>query len=172
MLYYQSMNSPMGDIMVVANDHGITEVAFQQGAVPVIVPTESSDTIVLANQHSGRRVPDHLARAITQLDQYFSGRRTTFDLPLAQQGTDFQQRVWQALTDIPYASTCSYGELAQQLGKPKAMRAVGSANGKNKIAIIVPCHRVIGKNNKLTGYAGGLALKAQLLSLENARFTP
>ena len=101
-----------------------------------------------------------------QLDEYFAGKRRTFDLPLAPQGTPFQQQVWKALQDIPYGKTISYAQLAQSVGRPKACRAVGSANGKNPIAILIPCHRVINANGKLGGYAYGLTVKKQLLDLE------
>lgn len=107
------------------------------------------------------------AQAVNQLTEYFAGQRRTFDLPLAAKGTTFQQHVWQLLRDIPYGQTASYSDIAQRLGKPKAVRAVGAANGRNPISIIVPCHRVIGADGSLTGYAGGLARKSQLLNLEN-----
>jgi methylated-DNA-[protein]-cysteine S-methyltransferase len=101
-----------------------------------------------------------------QLDEYFAGKRRSFDLPLAPQGTPFQQQVWKALQDIPYGETISYAQLAQSVGHPKACRAVGSANGKNPMAIIIPCHRVINANGKLGGYAYGLEIKKQLLDRE------
>ncbi|MEH0021427.1 MAG: methylated-DNA--[protein]-cysteine S-methyltransferase [Desulfobacter sp.] len=104
-----------------------------------------------------------------QLDLYFEGRLTAFDLEMRFNGTDFQKRVWQALTRIPYGHTTSYGELATAVGNPNASRAVGMANGKNPIPIIVPCHRVIGKNGKLTGFGGGLDVKAFLLDLEQSQ---
>ena len=119
-----------------------------------------------------RQVQDKTAntlteQAILQLSEYFANARRTFDLPLAPQGTLFQQQVWQLLCDIPYGQTASYSDIARRLGNPKAVRAVGSANARNPISIIVPCHRVIGANGSLTGYAGGLLRKSQLLSLEN-----
>ncbi|MBP8221372.1 MAG: methylated-DNA--[protein]-cysteine S-methyltransferase, partial [Aeromonadaceae bacterium] len=97
---------------------------------------------------------------------YFAGRLQRFTLPLAAHGTAFQQAVWQALCDIPYGETRSYGDIARAIGKPAAVRAVGAANGRNPLSIIVPCHRVIGQNGSLTGYAGGLPIKQQLLALE------
>jgi methylated-DNA-[protein]-cysteine S-methyltransferase len=102
----------------------------------------------------------------TQLTEYFEGRRRAFELPLAPQGTPFQLRVWNALLEIPYGETTSYGELAARIGDRSASRAVGLANGSNPLAIVIPCHRVIGSNGKLTGYGGGLAVKQQLLTLE------
>ena len=107
-----------------------------------------------------------LARAVAQLDAYFAGELTRFDLPLAPSGTAFQLRVWWALADIPYATTESYGSVAARVGKPRAGRAVGSANNKNPLAIVLPCHRVIGSNGRLVGYGGGLEMKDWLLKHE------
>ncbi len=107
-----------------------------------------------------------LKRAGEQLREYFSGKRREFDLPLRPEGTMFQRRVWEVLAEIPYGQTVTYGEIAKKLGKPSACRAVGAANGKNPISIFLPCHRVIGTNGKLTGYAGGLPAKKLLLKLE------
>ncbi|MGE4354532.1 MAG: methylated-DNA--[protein]-cysteine S-methyltransferase [Oscillospiraceae bacterium] len=104
--------------------------------------------------------------AVRQINDYFAGRRAEFDLALAPEGTNFQRRVWQALTQIPYAETRTYGDIAAAVGNPKAARAVGMANNRNPIAIIIPCHRVIGANGKLVGYGGGLDKKAFLLELE------
>jgi methylated-DNA-[protein]-cysteine S-methyltransferase len=103
---------------------------------------------------------------VSQLGEYFDGRRRQFDLPLAPAGTPFQQRVWSALLDIPYGDTISYGELASRIGRKSASRAVGLANGSNPLPIVIPCHRVIGANGKLTGYGGGLAIKERLLAHE------
>lgn len=107
-----------------------------------------------------------------QLDRYFAGELTTFDVPLAPKGTRFQEQVWQALTEIPYGETWSYGQLAAHIGKPKASRAVGAANGVNPIPVIIPCHRVIGSTGKLTGFGGGLETKEFLLRLEESRSIP
>ncbi len=115
----------------------------------------------------GRDVEPFKAAA-DQLDAYFEGERTTFDLPLAPVGSEFQQRVWAALQEIPYGQTESYGEVAERIGSPGAARAVGLANGKNPIGILIPCHRVVGANGSLTGYGGGLDRKRQLLDLELA----
>lgn len=104
-----------------------------------------------------------------QLEEYFAGKRKNFDLPLAPKGTDFQKRVWKALTDIPYGETRTYGEIAAAVGNPKAARAVGMANNKNPIGIIVPCHRVVGADGKLVGYAGGMEKKEWLLNLEQEK---
>ena len=107
-----------------------------------------------------------LVRAQRQLEEYFRGERTRFDLPLQPKGTPFQLAVWRALTEIPYGETASYGDVARAVGRPKAFRAVGMANHCNPIPIIVPCHRVIGSDGRLTGYAGGLEIKRALLELE------
>jgi methylated-DNA-[protein]-cysteine S-methyltransferase len=114
---------------------------------------------------------DVFARAETELKEYFAGQRTEFEVPLTLVGTPFQQRVWTALQDIPYGATTSYGELADRLGQPTASRAVGLANGKNPISIIVPCHRVVGASGSLTGYGGGLERKRYLLDFEQERET-
>lgn len=110
-----------------------------------------------------------LAETERQLAEYFSGERRVFSLPLAPEGTAFQRRVWAVLLEIPYGETLSYGEVARRVGNPKATRAVGMANNRNPIAIVIPCHRVVGADGSLTGYAGGLAAKERLLALEQAR---
>ena len=112
--------------------------------------------------------PEKTAPYVRQLEEYFAGRRRGFDLPLDLRGTDFQKRCWQELLKIPHGETRSYAEIARAIGNPAAVRAVGLANGKNPIAIIVPCHRVIGSDGSLTGYGGGLDVKRQLLELEGA----
>ncbi|MCA9968460.1 MAG: methylated-DNA--[protein]-cysteine S-methyltransferase, partial [Anaerolineales bacterium] len=116
-------------------------------------------------QHNDRPLKD----AVRQLKAYFAGKRTQFDLPLAPEGTDFQRRVWNALQTIPYGQTASYGTIARTIGNAAASRAVGMANGRNPIAIIIPCHRIIGSNGKLVGFGGGLPIKQTLLSLEQGR---
>ena len=108
-----------------------------------------------------------ITTTIEQLEEYFSKKRTTFEIPILLIGTEFQKEVWTELMQIPYSKTISYSELSKRINNPKAVRAVASANGANAISIIIPCHRVIGKNNQLTGYAGGIAAKEQLLKLEN-----
>lgn len=116
---------------------------------------------------SGEQIASPLAEtAAAQLREYTEGQRTKFDLPLAPKGTDFQLAVWEALLQIPYGQTRSYGEIAEMIGKPKAARAVGLACNRNPLPILIPCHRVVGKDRKLTGYAGGMDLKQQLLDLE------
>lgn len=116
--------------------------------------------------------PQELAEVIRQLDAYFAGELTEFDVKLAPKGTEFQHRVWAALAEIPYGETRTYGQIAETIGQPKASRAVGAANGQNPISIIVPCHRVIGSTGKLTGFGGGLNSKSALLNLERRFVTP
>lgn len=156
-MYYSIYSSPLGDIALTANHDGLTALSFMQGEQQITL-----------KQHQHK--PEHFTQVHQQLTQYFTGQRTAFNLPLAPKGTAFQQQVWQTLQTINFGETKSYAWLAQQINNPKAVRAVGSANGKNPIALIIPCHRVIGSNGTLTGYAGGLSLKAKLLTFENAHF--
>lgn len=152
--FYTTYTSPLGVMTLQANDDGMLGAWFE--------------TQTTQPESLGEYVEDHqiLNSVIAQLDEYFSGQRKVFDIPLAANGTEFQKKVWQALTTIPYGQTWSYQDLANAIDNPKAVRAVGLANGKNPVSIVVPCHRVIGKNGKLTGYAGGVERKAQLLELE------
>lgn len=133
--------------------------------------TVTSDENYIKAVHFGRseyetKLTPLISEAVNQLREYFKGDRKIFTVPLKPDGTDFQQKVWKTLTEIPYGQTISYGEIAEKIGKPGGARAVGNANNKNPIAIIIPCHRVIGANGSLTGYAAGLNIKKQLLSLE------
>jgi methylated-DNA-[protein]-cysteine S-methyltransferase len=127
-----------------------------------------------ASWQAGREAPPSglLADAARQFNEYFDGRRTSFDLRLDMRGTPFQVRVWKALLEIPFGETCSYGQLAARIGAPKAVRAVGAANGRNQLPIVVPCHRVIGADGSLHGFTGGLHLKQALLDLEGRRAQP
>ncbi len=153
-VYYDQMPSPIGPLFLVADDEGLREVRFELDRRP--------HTPLEGWLHS----PQKLAEVRRQLEAYFAGQRHTFDLPLKPVGTEFQQSVWQALTTIPYAVTTSYGHISAQIQRPKASRAVGAANGRNPIPIIIPCHRVIGSNGTLTGFGGGLAAKQWLLEHE------
>lgn len=153
-IYYEQMPSPIGPLFLVADDDGLREVRFELDRRSHV----ASDGWV----HS----PHKLAEVRRQLEEYFAGERMTFELLLKPIGTDFQQSVWQALTTITYAQTASYGQISRQIERPKASRAVGAANGRNPIPIIIPCHRVIGSNGTLTGFAGGLAAKQWLLEHE------
>ena len=153
-IYYEQMPSPIGPLFLVADDEGLREVRFEL------------ERRAHAPQDGWVHSAQKLAEVRRQLEEYFAGERLTFDLFLKPQGTDFQQSVWHALTTIPYAVTTSYGQISQQIQRPKASRAVGAANGRNPIPIIIPCHRVIGSNGTLTGFAGGLAAKQWLLEHE------
>ncbi|WP_335738289.1 methylated-DNA--[protein]-cysteine S-methyltransferase [Rheinheimera metallidurans] len=147
-MFTQYIDSPLGPIKIQANDKGITEIAFVSSTL------SATNTSSLTKQ------------AALQLSAYFAGELNQFNLPLDATGTVFQQQVWHALCDIPFGTTRSYGDIAQQINNIKAVRAVGGANGRNPIAIVVPCHRVIGANGTLTGYNGGLDKKTWLLKHE------
>ena len=156
MLAMTTVRSPLGELRLYAAPDEHDEL------VGLYLPEQAAPAGV-------RRRVDVLGRAAAQLAEYFAGQRRAFDLPLAPRGTGFQVLVWQALTRIPHGETRSYRELAGSLGRPSACRAVGAANGRNPISIIVPCHRLIASNGDLTGYAGGLAAKRWLLEHERAR---
>ncbi|GLS50269.1 methylated-DNA--protein-cysteine methyltransferase [Methylobacterium gnaphalii] len=153
------MPSPVGALTLVASERGFAAVLWE-GDDPLRVRVSTS------REDAGHPV---LAEAQRQLTEYFAGRLRKFSLALDFQGTPSQQQVWQALLTIPFGETRSYGQIAVQIGQPKAVRAVGAANGKNPISIIAPCHRVIGASGKLTGFAGGLGTKSFLLRLEGRR---
>jgi methylated-DNA-[protein]-cysteine S-methyltransferase len=151
------MPSPIGELRIIANDQAVLAIEF--------FPFRG----LADGKPIGDRADDAplLRRAVAQLDEYFARERREFDLPLSPRGTDFQQAVWQKLVEIPWGATASYGEIAHRLGHTNAAsRAVGLANGRNPIPIVIPCHRVIGANGSLTGYAGGLERKQTLLELE------
>ncbi|OLQ94664.1 cysteine methyltransferase [Vibrio ponticus] len=152
------IDTPLGKMTLQANQHGLLGAWFETQTTQPNELGVRDDEFALLHETK------------VQLDEYFAGIRNQFDLPLAAQGTAFQTQVWQALTTIPFGETWSYQQLADAIDNPKAVRAVGLANGKNPISIIVPCHRVIGKSGKLTGYAGGVERKAALLKLENIEF--
>lgn len=156
MLYRSRLPSPVGTLTLVASDVGL---------VAVLWPDEAPDRVRLAE---ASECDDHpvLIAAAAQLDEYFAGTRTAFDLPLAPRGTPFQRDVWLALAAIPFAETRSYAEIARAIGRPTATRAVGAANGRNPLSIVAPCHRVMGANGALTGFAGGLETKLFLLDHE------
>ncbi|WP_228989124.1 methylated-DNA--[protein]-cysteine S-methyltransferase [Streptomyces sp. DH8] len=149
------VDSPYGPLTLVATD-GVLSALYMDG-----------QRHRPAQETFGAPDPEPFGEAVRQLGEYFAGDRTAFDLPLSLAGTPFQQSVWAALAKIPYGETRTYGELARELGKPGASRAVGLANGKNPVGIIVPCHRVIGSSGSLTGYGGGLDRKQRLLAFES-----
>jgi methylated-DNA-[protein]-cysteine S-methyltransferase len=153
-MFYTQIESPLGPLLLAADDAGLRQILFVNGRHPARLESSWKED----------RVP--LNDGIRQLHAYFGGELEKFDLPLAPEGTPFQLGVWSSLCDIPYGETISYGELAGRIGNPKASRAVGLANGSNPIPIVIPCHRVIGSNGKLTGYGGGLPIKEKLLALE------
>jgi methylated-DNA-[protein]-cysteine S-methyltransferase len=155
------IESPVGSLLLAAGDAGVTRLAFESPD-----GTHSAAPEWTQSTRGGGSAERHLAAARAQLAEYFSGERQRFDLPLAPRGTPFQLRVWRALQEIPFGRTMSYGELARRLGSPTAMRAVGGANARNPIAVIVPCHRVIGANGALTGFGGGMQRKRWLLEHE------
>jgi methylated-DNA-[protein]-cysteine S-methyltransferase len=150
--------SPVGKLKLVASDAGLAAILWEN---------DREDRVKLGAM---TEQPDHpvLVEAVRQLSEYFAGTRRQFDLPLDFRGTDFQKSVWEALLTIPTGETRSYAEIAAQIGRPSACRAVGAANGKNPISIIAPCHRVIGSDGSLTGFAGGLEGKKYLLELEQS----
>lgn len=150
---------------VYETDWGTIGIAEEEGAVTNVF---FGDTV--KPQSYMEEETELLCRAAAQIREYLAGGRREFDLPLRPEGTDFEQRVWQALCTIQYGETRSYGQIAQQIGSPKACRAVGRANGRNPISILIPCHRVVGSDGRLTGYAGGLDKKKSLLRLEGASF--
>ncbi len=158
--FHTTMDSPIGELLIAGDDTGaLTHLHMQDGRTR-LAPAPGS-------------TPDaaRLADAVAQLREYFAGARRAFELALAPAGHAFEQRVWMALREIPYGETRSYGEIARAIGAPGAARAVGLANGRNPIAVIVPCHRVIGADGSLTGFGGGLPNKRRLLDLEAGRLS-
>lgn len=150
------IDSPVGQLKLVASEHGLVAILWENDPprrVRLAEVIESDDDPIVGETER-------------QLREYFSGQRTAFELPLDFRGTEFQRKVWSALLTIPFGETRSYAQIAEQIGSPAAVRAVGAANGRNPLSIVAPCHRVVGSNGKLTGFAGGLETKAKLLSLE------
>jgi methylated-DNA-[protein]-cysteine S-methyltransferase len=153
---YTTIPSPLGEIFLARNETGLSHICFQEG------------TTAMTPEPGWLPDPAAFEDVTGQLQAYFAGERKEFALPLAPEGTPFQLTVWQALQTIPYGLTISYGELAREIGQPTASRAVGAANGRNPLPIVIPCHRVIGQDGSLTGYGGGLRFKKALLSLEQS----
>jgi methylated-DNA-[protein]-cysteine S-methyltransferase len=152
---YAYLETPIGTLLIAGDARTVRRISFPRRGKAV-------------EPEPGWQASDHgpVGDAIRQLREYFSGRRTTFDLPLGPEGTAFQRTVWRGLQDIPYGATISYGELARRIGNPKASRAVGAANGANPLPIVIPCHRVINADGGLGGFGGGLPIKRALLALE------
>jgi len=144
------LNTPIGTLEIKGDKNGLASVHFLE-----------------TEENKGAKIPKHLQKIVKQLQEYFEDKRTEFNIKLNPEGTDFQKRVWGKLEEIPFSKTVSYKTIANRLGDPKVIRAAASANGKNPIAIIIPCHRVIGSDGSLTGYAGGLHRKKWLLDHEN-----
>lgn len=161
----QVIGTPLGDMIAVASDKGIMMFEFAEGAHP-----ERALNDLLRHTAPGTEVTDAkhplLSRLQTEIEEYFAGARTAFDVPLDPAGTPFQLEVWSALQKIPYGQTWSYAEEAAAIGRPKAVRAVAGANGRNRMPILIPCHRVIGSDGSLTGYSAGIQRKTALLALE------
>ena len=154
---YKHMSSPVGRLTLVATDHGLAAILWEHdrpGRVRLDVGAEVNDHPVLVETER-------------QLEEYFAGRRTQFALKLDATGTAFQRQVWNALLTIPFGETRSYGQIARQIGNPSAVRAVGAANGRNPLSIVIPCHRIVESTGALTGFAGGVDVKAHLLAFES-----
>ncbi|MBC7429017.1 MAG: methylated-DNA--[protein]-cysteine S-methyltransferase [Bacteriovorax sp.] len=160
MNHYKTINSPIGKITLVASDDDL---------IALYVKNEEKPKMKGAERNESHKI---LLLAEIQLNEYFKGKRQNFDLPLSPEGTEFQNKAWRALSKIPYGEVWSYGKQAQYLKAPNAQRAVGGANGKNPIPVIIPCHRVIGSTGKLTGFAGGMEMKIFLLKLEGHKVDP
>lgn len=154
MKYYIKYVSPVADLYLVEEQGQLVEISYHH---------------LKKKEEMEEKNTELLQEVKRQLEEYFSGRLQNFDLPLKPKGTDFQKQVWKALLTIPYGETKSYGDITKQIGKEKAVRAVGGANHVNPISIVIPCHRVIGKNGNLTGYGGGLEVKEKLLELERKK---
>ena len=155
---FQNLSTPIGNLTLVATQVGLRAVLWPDDDNRISLPTELTAS----------PTDPVLTKTAFQLQQYFAMERTTFDIPLDLHGTDFQRAAWQALARIPYGDTWTYKQQAEHLGRPRAVRAIGAANGKNPVSIVLPCHRVIGTNGSLTGFAGGLEAKKYLLLLEGA----
>lgn len=156
-VFYRHVDSPVGPLLIAGDDTGVRLIEFHTPRHP------------FARGDDWREGDNDVLRTLqTQLEEYFNGRRRRFDLPLSPQGTDFQRQVWWELANIPFGGTISYADLALRVGRPTATRAVGAANGRNPIPIVLPCHRVIGADGSLTGFGGGLPTKQFLLQLEGA----
>lgn len=156
MMWFDEIDSPVGKLVIAADDAGVRHIRFERERHPI------------RRTGDWQRDAARLAFVRVQLEEYFAGTRRTFDLPLAPVGSPFQLRVWEALRDIPYGRTVSYSEVARRMADPESVRAVGAANGRNPLPIVVPCHRVIGADGSLVGFGGGLPRKRWLLAHEGA----
>lgn len=154
LIYFHIYHSPIGAMLIQANEHSISNVQFIEDQQLSALELETTETNPIIHQ------------CIDELMEYFGGQRMAFTVPIHQEGTEFQQKVWKELYEVPFGKTLSYGELAKKLGDPKCVRAAASANGKNKIAVLIPCHRIIGADQSLVGYAWGKSRKRWLLQHE------
>ena len=154
--YRMTRKTALGNITILCDEQGLTGLHFESSSDTGMAEEKEQKTLLLQD-------------AFKQLDEYLAGLRTVFDLPFSVRGTAFQLKVWQALRDIPYGTSISYGELAVRIGRPSAARAIGAANSRNPLPVFIPCHRVVGADGSLVGYLGGLARKKQLLELESVR---
>lgn len=155
MKHYCYYHTPIGRLLLIGEDGMLEQLHF---------PNSAEQTVIEDNWHQDEEC---FADVLQQLEEYFAGHRQEFSVKMRLKGTDFQRRVWQELRQIPYGKTASYGDIAKRIDNPKACRAVGAANGKNPVPIIIPCHRIIGNDGSMTGFGGGLELKRTLLELEN-----
>ena len=155
--FYKKIQSPVGELKLIASNRGLAAILWENDHPDRV----RLDPLLI--DHGNR----HIAEAEKQISEYFLGHRQIFEIQMDPQGTEFQKQVWDALLKIPYGQTRTYGQIAQQINRPKAARAVGAANGKNPLSIVAPCHRVIGASGSLTGFAGGLKTKQFLLELEH-----
>lgn len=153
-MIYRYLDSPVGRLLLAGEGETLHRIHFQDGARPMEIPGEWT------------RDPEAFAEAARQLSAYFAGRLFAFDLAMRPDGTEFQRAVLEEIGKVPYGDTTSYGEIARRIGRPGASRAVGAANGRNPLPIVIPCHRVVGAGGRLTGYGGGLSIKEWLLDLE------
>jgi len=160
--YAKTFDSSVGVLTLVATDKGLRAIKW---------PNEREDRLTLPAELISTDDHPVLQETVLQLEEYFDGRRTNFDLPLDLRGTEFQKLAWRALASIPYSETTSYGVQAERIGRPRAVRAIGAANGCNPISIILPCHRVVGANGSLTCFAGGIETKRELLAFEKSSAT-
>ncbi|RAU91647.1 methylated-DNA--[protein]-cysteine S-methyltransferase [Paenibacillus sp. YN15] len=172
-IYYGYLPSPIGKLLVAATERGICRMDFDEGlqmeeelaslaAWAAKLEVVSAASVELVRDGGG------IPQAVKELEEYFKGERTVFSVPLDVRGTPFQEQVWRALTGIPYGTVCSYKDIAMRIGSPKAVRAVGGANNRNPLPVIIPCHRVVGAAGHMVGYGGGLPIKEVLLRLEGA----
>jgi len=166
-VYYCDYKSPLGTLYIAATEKGVCKIAFPGRCEKDFIPWMNNHFSICE-----RNINPVLHQAITQLDEYFQGQRKVFEVPLDLIGTDFQKKVWEELIHIPYGTVVTYRYIAERIGNPKASRAVGGANNKNPVPIIIPCHRVIGRNGSLVGYAAGLEIKERLLKLEGCFISP